>query len=76
MPFRDLKGFASQGTTAAGSASRRGTVNMESFQDTSRPESTDDPADLSNLDTNTPTPRSHGVSMTSGLADLDLQSAL
>ena len=45
---------------------------MEPFQDTSRPESTD-PADL---DTRTPTPRSHGVSVTSSLAESDLQSAL
>ena len=49
---------------------------MEQFQDTSHPESTCDPADLSNLDTHTPTPRSRGVSVTSSLADSDLQSAL
>ena len=41
--FRVLKGSVSQVTTAAGSASRRDTVHMGSFQDTSRPESTDDP---------------------------------
>ena len=47
---------------------------MEPFQDTSHPESTYDPADLSNLDTNTPTPRSLDISVTSSLADSDLQS--
>ena len=37
---------------------------MEPFQDTSRLESTDDPADLSNLDTQIAlTPRSYGVSV-------------
>ena len=35
-----------------------------------------DPADMSHLDTHTPTPRSCGVSATSSLADFDLQSAL
>ena len=50
---------------------------MEPFQDTSRPESTDDPADLSNLDTHTPTPRLHGVSVTSSYAESEqLHSAL
>ena len=49
---------------------------MESFPDTTRPESTDDSADLFNLDTHTPTPGSRGVSVTSSLADSDLQSAL
>ena len=42
---------------------------MEPFQDTSHPESTADPADLSNLGTDTPTPRSHGVSVTSSYAE-------
>ena len=45
--FRVPKGSASQASAAAGSASRRETVYMELFQDISRPESTDDPADLS-----------------------------
>ena len=49
---------------------------MELFQDTSHPESTDDPADLSRLDTYTPTTRSCAVSVTSSKADSDLQSAL
>ena len=70
------KGSASQDPTTMVSASRWETVHMEPFQDTSRPESTDDPADMSNLDTYTPTLRSCGVSVTSSLADSDLQSAL
>ena len=74
--FMVSRGSASQTTAAAGSASRRETVHMEPFQDTSHPESTDDPADLSNLDTHTPTPRSHGVSVTLSQTDSDLQSAL
>ena len=74
--FRVPKGSASQATTAVGSASRWETVHMQPFQDTSRPESTDDPADRSNLDTHTPTPRLCGVSMTSSLADSNLKSAL
>ena len=37
---------------------------MEPFQDTSHPESTHDPADMSHLDTHTPTPRSRGVRVT------------
>ena len=49
---------------------------MELLQDTSRPESTCDPANISHLDTHTPTTRSHGVSVTSSLADSNLQSAL
>ena len=49
---------------------------MEPFQDTSHPESTCDPADMSHLDTHTPTPRSCGYSVTSSLADSDLQLAL
>ena len=49
---------------------------MEPFQDTSRPESTYDPADMSHLDTHMPTPRLHGVSMTSSFADSDFQSAI
>ena len=55
-----------------GSASRRETVHMEPFQDTSHPESTYDPSDMSHLDTHMPTPRSCGISMTSSLADSDL----
>ena len=74
--FRVPKRSASQATAAAGSAFRRETVHMELFQDTSRPESTDNPADLFNLDTHIPTPRSSGVSVTSSLADSNLQSAL
>ena len=74
--FRVTRGSVSQATAAAGSASRRETVHMEPFQDTSRPESTDDPAELSNLDTHTPTPRSGGISVTSSYAESDLQSAL
>ena len=69
---RHLKGKSA----AAGSASRRETVHMEQFQDTSRPESTNDPADMLHLETHTPTPRSRGVSVTSSLADSDFQSAL
>ena len=57
--FRVSKGAASQATAAVGSALRWETVYMKPFQDTSRPESTDDPADLSNLDT----PRSCGASV-------------
>ena len=49
---------------------------MEWFQDTSRPESTNDPADMSHLDTHTPTTRSRAVSVTSSLPDSDLQSAV
>ena len=49
---------------------------MEPFQDTSRPESTNYPADMSHLETHTPTPRLHGVNVTSSLADSDFQSAL
>ena len=49
---------------------------MELFQDTSRPESTYDPADMSHLDTHMPTPRSCGVSITLSVADSDFQSAL
>ena len=52
------------------------TMHMELFQDTSCPESTYDPADMSHLDTDTPTHRSHGVSVTSSLAYSDFQSAL
>ena len=56
--FRVSKESASQASAVAGSASRRETVQMEPFQDTSRPESTYDSADMSHLDTHTPTPRS------------------
>ena len=54
--FRAPKGSASQASAAAGSASRRETVHMEPFQDTSPLESTYDPADMSHLDTHM-----HGV---------------
>ena len=74
--FRVPKGSASQATVAAGWASRWETVHMELFQVNSCPESTDDPADLSNQDTQTPTPRLCGVIVTSSLADSHLQSAL
>ena len=70
------KRSASQASAAAGSASRREVVHMEPFQDTSRPESTYNPAHVSHLDTHTPTPRSRGVSVTSSFADSDFQSAL
>ena len=49
---------------------------MEPFQDTSRPESTCDPSDISHLDTHMPTTRLYAVSVTASLADSDLQSAL
>ena len=49
---------------------------MKPFQDISHPESTCNPSDISHLDTHTPTTRSHAVSVTSSLADSDLQSAL
>ena len=74
--FRASKGSASQASAASGSASRRESVHMEPFQDTSRPESIYDPADMSHLDTHTPTPRSRGVSVTSSFAYSDFQSAL
>ena len=51
-------------------------MQMEPFQDTSHPESTYDLADLSHLDSYTPTTRSCAVSVTSSIADSDLQSAL
>ena len=57
--FRVPKGSASQASAAAGSSSRRETVHMEPFQDTSRPESTCDPSDIAHLDTNTPTTAHH-----------------
>ena len=59
-----------------GSASTTETVHMEPFQDNSRPESTNDPADMSHLETHMPTPRSRGGSVISNLADSDFQSAL
>ena len=74
--FRAPKASASQASAAAGSSSRWKTVHMEPFQDTSRPESTCDPSDISHLDTYTPTTRSRTVSVTSSLADSDLQAAL
>ena len=61
--FRAPKGSASQASAATGSSSRRETVQMESFQATSRPESTFDPSDISHLDTHTPTTQSHAVSV-------------
>ena len=74
--FRAPKGSASQASAAASSAFRRETVHMEPFQDTSIPESTYDLADMSHVDTHTPTPRLRGISMTSSSADSDFQSAL
>ena len=53
--FRASKGSASQASAAAGSASRRETVHMKPFQGTSRPESTYDPADMSQMDIHTAT---------------------
>ena len=73
---RAARGSASQASATAGSASRLETVNMEPFQNSSHPESTCDPADMSHLDTHTVTPRSRGISMTSSVADSDLQSAV
>ena len=63
--FRAPKGSASQASAAAGSSSKRETVHMELFQDTSRPESTCDPSNISHLDTHTPTTQSRAVSVTS-----------
>ena len=63
-------------SAAAGSSFRRETVHMEPFHDSSRPESTCDPTDISHPDTYTPTTRSRAVSVTSSLANSDLQSAL
>ena len=74
--FRALKGSASQASAAAGSASRRETVHMEPFQDTSHLESTYNPADMSHLDKHMPAPRSCGLSVTSSFPDSDFQSAL
>ena len=74
--FGPSKGTASQASAAAGSASTRETVHMEPFQDTSHPESTYDPADMSHLDTHMPTPRSCSVIVTLSFGDSDFQSAL
>ena len=71
--FRAPKGSASQASAAAHSSSRWETVHMEPFQDTSRPESTCDTSEFSHLDTHTPITRSRAVSVTSNLADSDLQ---
>ena len=60
-----------QGVCLQVSASRWETVHMGPFQDTSCPESTDDPADLSNQDTQTAPPRSCGISVTSSYAESD-----
>ena len=49
---------------------------MEPFQDTSHPESTYDPSDISHMDTHMPTTRSSAVSVMSSLADSDLLAAL
>ena len=61
--FRTPKGSASQVSAAAGSQSRGETVQREPFQDTSHPESTCVPSDISHLDTHTPTTRSRAVSV-------------
>ena len=74
--FRTPRGSASQASTAVGSSSKRETVHMEPFQDTSPPESTFEPADMSHLDTHTYTTKSRALSVTSSLADSDLQSAV
>ena len=70
------KESASQVSAAVGSASRGETVHMEPFQDTSHQESTDDPADMSHLDRHMPATRLRAISVTSSLADSDLQTAL
>ena len=70
---REFRGSVSQVSAAAHSLSRQETVETELFQDTSHPESTCDPSDISHLDTHTPTTRSCAVSVTSSLADADLQ---
>ena len=74
--FRAPKGSSSQDSIAAGSSSRRETVHMEPFQDTSRPESTCDPSDILHLDTHMPSTRLRAVSVISNLADSDLQAAI
>ena len=74
--FRAPKGSASQASAAVGSSFKQETVHMESFQDTFRPESTCDPSDILHLDTHTPTTCSRAVSVTSSLADSNLQAAL
>ena len=51
-------------------------MHSELFQDTSRPESTCDPSDISHMDTHTHTTRSRAVSVTSSLAYSDLQAVL
>ena len=55
---------------------QKGDYAHGTFHDTSRPESMYDPSEMSHLDTHMPTPRSHGVSVTSSLADSNLNSAL
>ena len=55
--FRSPKESASQASVAARSASRQETVHLEPCQDTSRPESTCDPSDISHMETHTPTPQ-------------------
>ena len=74
--FRAPKRSASQASAAVGSSSRPETVHIEPFQDTSCPESTCNPADMSHLDTHTPTTRLCAVSVTSSLVYSKLQSAL
>ena len=74
--FRAPKGSASQASAAAGLLSRWETVHSEPFQDTSPPESTCDLADISHLETHMPATCSCAVSVTSSLADFDLQAAL
>ena len=74
--FRATKRSASQASAAAGSSSSWKTVHSEPFQDTSHPESTCDPSDILHMDTHMPTTRSCAVSVTSSLADSDLQAAL
>ena len=69
---RAPKGSASQASAAASLSSRQETVHVEPLQDTSCPESTCDPSDISHLDM--PTTQSHAVSVMSSLADSDLQA--
>ena len=74
--FRVPKLSISQASAAEGSLSRRETVHSELFQDTSHPESTCDPSDISHLEIHPPTTRLCAVSVTSSLTDSDLQEAL
>ena len=74
--FRAPKGSTSQTSAAAGSSSRLETVQTEPFQDTFHPELICHLSGISHLDTHTPTTRWRAVSVTSSLADSNLQAAL